>query len=144
MRKKAPLSSDHTSPIGKLTRQITQLSPRRQEILRPVLENPREFVLLSVRATAQRLGTDPATTVRIVQQLGFANYRAFQNHLHDLSIANATSLDGMQASTRKDGGSAYIRDSIDQDIKNLTALRNSLDLSRISLLAKRVHAARRI
>jgi DNA-binding MurR/RpiR family transcriptional regulator len=130
--------------IGKLTSQIAQLSPRRQEIVRPVFENPREFVLLSVRAAAQRLGTDPATIVRTVRQMGFENYRAFQNYLHDLSIANATSLDGMQASARNDGGLAYIRDCLDQDMKNLAALRNSLDPSRISLLAKRIHAARSI
>jgi DNA-binding MurR/RpiR family transcriptional regulator len=76
--------------------------------------------------------------------MGFENYRAFQNYLHDLSIANATSLDGMQASARNDGGLAYIRDCLDQDMKNLAALRNSLDPSRISLLAKRIHAARSI
>jgi RpiR family carbohydrate utilization transcriptional regulator len=144
MPPKTTTSRDHVGSIGKLTSQIAQLSPRRQEIVRPVFENPREFVLLSVRAAAQRLGTDPATIVRTVRQMGFENYRAFQNYLHDLSIANATSLDGMQASARNDGGLAYIRDCLDQDMKNLAALRNSLDPSRISLLAKRIHAARSI
>ena len=65
--------------------------------MRQILKNPREFVLLSVRSAAERLTTDPATIVRIIQKMGFENYRAFQNYLHDLSIANATSLDGMQA-----------------------------------------------
>jgi DNA-binding MurR/RpiR family transcriptional regulator len=45
---------------------LKHLSPKRQEIIRPVLENPRLYVLLSVRALAHPLGTDPATTVRIV------------------------------------------------------------------------------
>jgi RpiR family carbohydrate utilization transcriptional regulator len=145
MPKKHSTSQNHAVPVGKLTRQIAKLSPRRQEIVRPVLENPREFVLLSVRAAAQRLGTDPATTVRIVQQLGFDGYRSFQNYLHDLSIANATSLEGMQASAAKDGSiPSHIRDCLDQDLKNLAALRNSLDPSRITLLAKRIHSARRI
>ena len=68
------------------------LSPRWREIIRPVLETPRAFVLLPVRAVAQQLGSDPATTLRIVRRLGFARYRDFQHYLHELSIAHATSL----------------------------------------------------
>ena len=34
------------------------LSPKRRETLRLILENPREFVLLSVRAAAARLAGD--------------------------------------------------------------------------------------
>src|SRR5580692_10555669 len=78
-----------------LKESIERLSTKRQEIIRPILEHPREFVLLSVRAMAKRLHSDPATIVRIVQGLGFATYREFQRHLHDLSLAFATSLDTM-------------------------------------------------
>ena len=92
---KSPLIDDPTS-------WIQRLSPRRQEIIRQVLKNPREYVLLSVRSAAERLSTDPATMVRIIQKMGFESYRAFQNYLHDLSIANATSLDGMQAHSNGD------------------------------------------
>ncbi|HVH88101.1 MAG TPA: hypothetical protein VM912_15375, partial [Terriglobales bacterium] len=70
-------------PIGIQTR-INELSSGRRESLRQVLENPREFVLPSVRAAAARLKIDPATLVRTVQRLGFDTYRAFQNYLHDL------------------------------------------------------------
>jgi RpiR family carbohydrate utilization transcriptional regulator len=123
---------------------IHELSSRRQETLRQVLETPRDFVLLSVRATAARLNTDPATLVRIVQQLGFPSYRAFQNHLHDLSIANATSLDGMQSGQASNGSSDPVQATLEQDLKNLNELRNSLDLKRLPAFAKRVHAARRV
>ena len=74
---------------------IENLTIKRQEIIRPILEHPREYVLLSVRAMAQRLKTDPATIVRIVRGLGFASYRDFQHHLHELSIAFASPLDSM-------------------------------------------------
>src|SRR5712691_13377710 len=80
-----------------LPQRIDQLSIKRQEIIRPILEHPREYVLLSVRAMAKRLQTDPATIVRIVRGLGFASYRDFQRHLHKLSLAYATSLDTMQS-----------------------------------------------
>ena len=80
-----------------LAARLTNLSDRRQQIIRPVLANPRQFVLLSVRDLAKALGTDAATMVRIVRGMGFENYRAFQHHLHEASIAYATSLDTMQA-----------------------------------------------
>ncbi len=123
---------------------IERLSIKRQEIIRPILEHPRGYVLLSVRALAERLNTDPATIVRIVRGLGFPSYRDFQHHLHELSLATATSLDTLQGSTRHGGMPAYIRDSLELDVKNLQGLKNSLDASRLVALAKRLHGARRI
>ncbi len=122
---------------------MEELTPRRRELIRPVIENPREFVLLSVRAAAARLNTDPATMVRVVQRIGFESYRAFQNYLHDLSIANATSLDGLEQNT-KPNIPAYLAAMIQQDIRNLNAVRATLDAQRLSAFAKRVHAAKRI
>jgi DNA-binding MurR/RpiR family transcriptional regulator len=127
-----------------LQERLGKLTAKRQEIVRPVLEHPRGFVLLSVRAMAKRLDTDPATIVRIVRVLGFASFREFQKHLHDLSIAYATSADTMQTAASERGRHAYVADSIDRDLKNLQGLKNSLDAARLTELAKRMYAARRI
>ena len=127
-----------------LAERIDQLSIKRQEIIRPILEHPREYVLLSVRAMAKRLQTDPATIVRIVRGLGFASYRDFQRHLHELSLAFATSLDTMQSGSRDSSMPAHVRDSLEQDLKNVQGLKNSLDARRLVALAKRFYAARRI
>jgi DNA-binding MurR/RpiR family transcriptional regulator len=126
-------------------RSIPRLSPHRQEIIRQILKIPREFVLLSVRSAAERLKTNPATLVRLIQKMGFENYRAFQNYLHDLSIANATSLDGMQSSS--DLGAKipdHLQATLEQDFKNLNAIRNTLDVKKLAMLAKRIHSAKRI
>lgn len=128
-----------------LRERIVNLTAKRQEILRPVLENPRGFVLLSVRDMAKRLGTDPATIVRIVRVLGFDTFREFQKHLHDLSIAYATSADTMQSGeTVRDGRQSYVADSIERDLKNLQALKNTLDSTRLHDLAKRIYSARKV
>ena len=128
-----------------LAARLANLSGRRQQIIRPVLVNPRRFVLLSVRDLAKALGTDAATVIRIVQGMGFENYRAFQHHLHDASIAYATSLETMQASVAGKNGSAKgAKESIDQDLKNLTALRSSADYKQIAEIANRIHSSRRI
>ena len=130
--------------VPSLAERIELLSAKRQEIIRPMLEHPRDYVLLSVRAMAKRLRTDPATVVRIVRGLGFASYRDFQRHLHDLSIAFATSLDTMQSTGRVTSMPAYVREALEQDLKNLHGLKNSLDAPRLVSLAKRFYDARRI
>ena len=139
-------SSVRRPPVGvpNLAKRLSQLSSKRQEIIRPTFEHPREYVLLSVRAIAERLSTDPATIVRIVRGLGFPGYRSFQEHLHDLSLAFATSLDTMQASGHNGDMPAYIRECLELDVKNLQGLKNSLDSQRVVALAKRLYRARRI
>jgi RpiR family carbohydrate utilization transcriptional regulator len=138
------ITDENGMPPGGLMSWMKQLNPRRQELIRPVLENPREFVLLSVRAAAAKVRTDPATMVRIVQRMGFENYRSFQNYLRDLSIANATSLDGMQESARTLANIPdYLNATIEQDVRNLNSVRNKLDAKRVASVAKRIHGARR-
>ena len=127
-----------------LAERIDHLSIKRQEIIRPILEHPREYVLLSVRAMAARLKTDPATIVRIVRGLGFGSYREFQRHMHELSLAYATSLDTMQSGGGDGSMPSHVRESLEQDLKNLQGLKNSLDAQRLVALAKRLYDARRI
>lgn len=127
-----------------LNERIELLSTKRQEIIRPILEHPRDFVLLSVRDLAKRLHSDPATIVRIVHGLGFDNYKQFRSHLHELSLAFATSLDTMQQITRVGGSGTSVHDSLFHDLKNLQGLKNAIDPHRFGSLAKRVYAARRV
>jgi|SRR5580704_10581959 RpiR family carbohydrate utilization transcriptional regulator len=141
MKKQEPRSPLSTP---NLSERIDKLTVKRQEIVRPILEHPREYVLLSVRAMALRLNTDPATIVRIVQGLGFSSYREFQHHLHELSIAFATPLDMMQSAGSDSSMPALIQESLARGLKNLHALKNSLDTKRLAQVAKRFHNARRI
>jgi len=131
-------------PAVHLGERIDQLSTKRQEIIRPILEHPRDYVLLSVRALAKKLRTDPATIIRIVHGVGFANYKQFQRHLHELSLAYATSLDTMPQSESSGGLDAHARDSIFRDLKNLQGLKNALDPVRLSALARKFYRARRV
>lgn len=124
---------------------MKELSRRRQELIRPVLENPREFVLLSVRALAEKLGVDPATVIRVVLRMGFASYREFQRYLHELSVSQATSLDTMQTSKTKGSSlAAHVREAVDLDARSVQKLRNAMDPDRIAALAKKIHEAKRI
>jgi RpiR family carbohydrate utilization transcriptional regulator len=137
---------DPRSPVSSpnLAQSIEKLTIKRQEIIRPILEHPREYVLLSVRAMAQQLKTDPATIVRIVQGLGFSSYREFQHHLHELSIAFATPVDTMQSASSDSSMPAVVQQSLAQGVKNLHALKNSLDAKRLARVARRFYNAKRI
>jgi DNA-binding MurR/RpiR family transcriptional regulator len=124
---------------------IARLHKKRQELIRPVQENPREFVLMSVRALAEKLQTDPATVMRIVRGLGFESYRHFKAYLHELSIASATSLQGMQDATRNDSNSvSQGQKALERDLQNLHTLRNTLDMDRLAAVVEKIHRARRI
>jgi DNA-binding MurR/RpiR family transcriptional regulator len=99
---------------------LEQLSGKRQDIIRPVLESPRDFVLLNVRDMARRLATPPTTIVRIVQALGFSSYKEFQHYLHDLSVTSATILDSMQSARNTAQPPKFLRDSRKQIQRNLS------------------------
>jgi len=141
-----PRNSSKSKPASvSLAERISRLSRKRQEIIRPVQEHPRDYVLLSVRDVAAHLHTDPATVVRIVRGLGFTGYREFKRYLHEVSIAQATSLEEMQSAVATDSTPVgQVRKLLDLDLKNLQGLRNTLDARRVVALAKRLHSARRI
>lgn len=123
---------------------LKQLSLKRQEIIRPVLESPREFVLLNVRDMAQRLGTPPTMVVRIVQALGFETYKEFQHYLHNLSVASATILDSMQGAPNATEPPKFLKNARAQIQQNLSFVQNRVDLDQILSIATRIHEANRI
>jgi RpiR family carbohydrate utilization transcriptional regulator len=124
---------------------IQKLSRKRREAIRPVLENPQEFVLMSARVLGERLGIDAATVVRIAQTLGFESYRDFQRYLHGVAIARATSLDTMKASVRRNGGvEDLVHDSLDRDLQNLNNLRHSIDYGALARVVPRFYKSSRI
>lgn len=75
---------------------LRELTPRRRELIRPVLDHPREYVLLSVRKLAEAIDSDAMAVLRAIRGMGFDGYAAFRRYLHELALAQATQLDTMQ------------------------------------------------
>ena len=134
-------AKDH---ILSFAERISRLSKKRRELIRPVQQHPRDYVRLSIRDVADTLGTDASTVLRIARGLGFDSYRDFKAYLHELSIASATSLESMRNHMAGSSILSHAHEALEQDIRNLHALRNTLDIKRVVLLAKRIHQARRI
>lgn len=143
-RSSAFISGNGASHLWSMQQRIVSLSPKRQEIIRPALERPREFVLLTVRDIAERLQSDPATIIRIVRGMGFETHRDFQRYLQHLAIAHATSLDSMRLAGDRHSLSGQMQAAVDQDVENLRTLRTATDFNRLAAVATRLWKVRRV
>ena len=129
----------------RLSEKLAELSSKRQEIIRPVLQNPRELVLLNVRALAEWAGTNPATLLRAIHGLGFDTYKEFQRYLHELSGFQATSLDTARAGSKAAKGAAgLVEASLERHQRNLQTWINNLETARVVAFAKRMYSAGKI
>ncbi len=138
-------ATSHRSPGLSWRKRISGLSPKQQELIRPILEDPRSFLFLSTRALAEKLRTDTATLLRAARRMGFSGYPDFRRYVHELTIANATSLDSMLSSAGANSEiPAHVRDSLHYDQKNFLSFQNTLDTGQLARLAQRMWAARRV
>ena len=130
----------------KLPSELTRsLSPKRRELIHPILDRPRDFVLLSVRKLADALGADAMAVLRAIRDMGFKTYPDFRRYLHELALVQATQLDPMTGGrARKSDLSAHQLNSLSQDADNLASLRRTVDVVRLEALAVRLYDARRI
>lgn len=139
------ISTERMHEAQRIASLLKGLAPRRQENIRPLLEQPRAYLLLGLREAARKLKMDPATLLRTVRAMGFRQYREFQRYLHNRSIAFPTSLDVMeQASPTRGGIAGLIMKSIERDLDNVRELRNSIDPARVVDVAKKLYLARRV
>ena len=124
---------------------IRGLSPRRRALIQPVLDHPRDYVLLSVRKLAEALDADAMAVLRAIRGMGFKGYAEFRRYLHEVALVQATQLDTMQATPASSSDIAtHLNESLSRDANNLLALRHSPDFARIEAVAARLYEARRI
>jgi DNA-binding MurR/RpiR family transcriptional regulator len=88
---------------------FSSLSPKLQAAARFVVDHPNEVVIASMRTLAEHAGEQPATLVRLAQQLGYAGWPELKSALaHDLGLH---------------------QDGYGQRAKNLAARGRSVDLT---------------
>jgi RpiR family carbohydrate utilization transcriptional regulator len=142
MPKRAPRPNKEEDGVGMILNRVYRT---RQEMMRPVLEHPRDYVLLSIRALAENLKVDPATISRTVIAMGFPNYREFRKYLHQRSIMHSTAFERMHGtSTSHTSFEGHVRKTLDGSIRNLEGACNQLDIHHLKSIADRFYAAKRI
>jgi DNA-binding MurR/RpiR family transcriptional regulator len=132
--------------VSKLPAELMRgLSPKRRELIRPVLERPRDYVLLSARKLAEALGADAMSVLRTIRGLGFDGCAEFRRYLHELALAEATQFDTAEPGSPGDVNiSSQLRESLARDASNLAAFRRMVDLERVEKVGARLHDARRV
>jgi DNA-binding MurR/RpiR family transcriptional regulator len=130
----------------KLPAELTRhLSPKRRELIGAVLDEPRHYVLMSVRKLADAVGADAMAVLRAIRGMGFKGYADFRSYLHELALAQSTQLDTMHPGLARDSDvAAALRQSLSCDGDNLRVLQRTVDASRVESLATRLYNARRI
>ncbi|HTW47278.1 MAG TPA: MurR/RpiR family transcriptional regulator [Acidobacteriaceae bacterium] len=142
-----PLMSRRQSEFvpNSLNAMLSRVHRSRQDMIRPVLEQPREYVLLSIHELAARRQVDAATVSRTILAMGFRSYRDFRRYLHQLSIAHTTALDQMQATIKETSTfSGRVKETLDSATSNVHRVVNSLEIDRLRNLAARFYKAKRI
>jgi DNA-binding MurR/RpiR family transcriptional regulator len=132
--------------ILKVPSELTRnLSPKRRKLIGPVLDEPRHYVLMSVRKLADAVGADAMTVLRAIRGMGFTGYADFRTYLHELALAHSTQLDTLQPGlARQSDVAGHLRESLACDGNNLAAVRRTVDVARVEALARRLYEARRI
>ena len=133
-------------PLGiRLLDKHVDLSPSRQRLLRRILDESDETFFLSSREMGRRYDVDSATIIRTVQALGYEKFADFVQDLREHFVTQITPYSAMKAAEQTNRSVAdRVRQSIDQDLENLTALRSKLDPDKLVEIAKQINHARRI
>ncbi|HMG32691.1 MAG TPA: MurR/RpiR family transcriptional regulator [Blastocatellia bacterium] len=123
----------------------SRLGPKRQQLVRSILDNSEETCFLSSRELAKRYDVDAATVVRTVQAMGYKSFADFSVDLRRHFVMQITPYTVLKAATReKRSVIDHIDHSLDKAIESLTTVRSELDRNRIIELARLIHRSRRV
>src|SRR5436853_4783341 len=104
-----------------------QLNPRRQRLIRAILDSADETCFLSSREIAKRFHIDATTILRTTQVLGYGSFSDFAADLRQHFDLRITPYTALKAATRQKGSVADLIDhSFDKAIENLNILNTAL------------------
>ncbi len=123
----------------------TELSRQRRQLIRAILDNPKEAYFLSSRELARRYSVDAATIVRTIQALGYQRFADFAADLREHFVRQITPYTvAKAASQEKRSVGGHVEHGLDRDSENLSVLKSTLDTDRVVELATQIHRSRRI
>ena len=123
----------------------TQLNPRRQRLLRAILDSADETCFLSSREMAKRFHIDATTILRTTQALGYGSFADFAADLRQHFISRINPYTALKAATKEKRSVAdHIDHSLEKAIDNLNALNSDLDRQSLIDLAKLIKRSRSV
>jgi len=123
----------------------SQLNPRRQHLVRAILDSADETCFLSSREMAERFHIDATTILRTTQVLGYGSFADFATDLRQHFISRINPYTALKAATKEKRSIAdHIDHSLEKAVDNLNVLRSDLDKQRVIELAKLIKRSRRV
>ena len=123
----------------------SQLTPRRQRVLRAILDSADETCFLSSREIAKRFHIDATTILRTTQVLGYRTFAEFAADLRQHFVSRINPYTVLKAATKEKRSVAdHIDHSLEKAIDNLNVLKSDLDTQRVIALAKLIKRSRHV
>lgn len=123
----------------------SELNPRRQRLVRAILDAADETCFLSSRELAKRYRVDATTILRATQVLGYESYADFSADLRQHFVTRITPYTALKAATReKRSVGDHIDHALEKALDNINKLKSDLDRERIIELAKLIKRSRRV
>jgi len=123
----------------------SELNPRRQRLVRAILDAADETCFLSSRELAKRYRVDATTILRATQVLGYESYADFSVDLRQHFVTRITPYTALKAATREKRSVAdHIDHALEKALDNINKLKSDLDKQRIIELAKLIKRSRRV
>lgn len=134
-----------TALDARFARSQSRLNPRRQRLLRAILDSADETCFLSSREMAKRYNVDATTILRTTQVLGYGSFAHFAADLRQHFVARITPYAALKAATREKRSVAdHVDHALDKALDNLNTLKADLDSQNILKLAKLIRRSRRV
>src|SRR5262245_58358497 len=122
-----------------------QLNPRRQRLIRAILDSADETCFLLSREMAKRFHIDATTILRTTQALGYGSFADFSADLRQHFVSRITPYTVLKAATREKRSVAdHIDHSLDKAIDNLNVLIADFDRENVIALARLIKRSRRV
>src|SRR5688572_14363410 len=117
---------------SRLAQAQARLNPRRQELVRAILDAADETCFLSSRELAKRYRVDATTIPRATQVLGYESYADFSVDLRQHFVTRITPYTALKAATREKRSVAdHIDHALEKALDNINKLKADLDRQRI-------------
>jgi DNA-binding MurR/RpiR family transcriptional regulator len=130
---------------ARLTKARRYLNPRRQRLIRAILDSADETCFLSSREMAKRYHVDATTILRTTQVLGYGSFADFTADLRQHFVAGITPYTALKAATQEHRSvTDHIDHALDKALENLNILQSDLDRQRVIELAKLIKRSRHV
>jgi DNA-binding MurR/RpiR family transcriptional regulator len=119
------------------------LSRKQRALVSFIEHNPKFAAFATAADLGRRAGSHPSTVVRLAQLLGYDGFPAFQEAIRHRYLASLNAVALMHVHARDLDGDVALA-SLDQDIRNLSATRSTLDREALRVVAARILQARSV